>query len=116
MYFCRLLEKPIAEREYMPCRLLHQGDLLAAQQQLDKAETLSTGVFSPNLRAQQLYQSAFLAYHQLTLLPVGSKESSQCCLKALCSCEWARALAPAMWRQVSTWLAPLSARTDASHP
>lgn len=85
----------------MHCRLLQQGDFAAAGQVLADVESTASGVFSPALRAHQLCLWARLRLQEVQCVAVaGSRESAVRCLQALCACEWARALAPATWRQV----------------
>lgn len=89
----------------MHCRLLQQGDLSGAEQALTDVENMSAELFSPALRAQQLCYWARLAHCQVQdVAAVGSKESAHWCLQALYACEWARALAPGIWRQVTACL------------
>ncbi|KAL3131971.1 hypothetical protein ABBQ38_007666 [Trebouxia sp. C0009 RCD-2024] len=81
-------------------RLLQQGDCLAAGQVLADVENTASGVFSPALRARQLCLWACLRRQEVQCVAVvGSSESAERCLQALCACEWARALAPSIWRQ-----------------
>ena len=85
----------------MTCRLTQQGDLTAAGEVLNEVERVAAGLFSPALRAHQLCRWAGLARNQFMLVTLSSKQSAQWALKALCCCEWARALAPAIWHLVS---------------
>ena len=83
------------------CRLFQEGDFLAAANVLAEVDTCSTDLFSPALRAHQLLLWAQLWFQQVSLVVPASTESADLCVKALCACDWAKALAPASWRQVS---------------
>lgn len=97
----------------MNCRLTQQGDLTAACQVQSEVETVAAILFSAALLAQgnqhelvacQLSCWAGLARNQFMLINLGTKQSAQWSLKALCFRKWSRALALAMWHQVSPCL------------
>ena len=101
------LHRAVSLQRSACCRLLQQGDFLAAGQVLADVENMTSGIFSPALRAHQLCLWARLRLQEVqSVAVVGSQESAELCLQALCACEWARALAPTIWRQVITLTCP----------